>query len=130
MTQPAEPTPAFPQTGHTITQAAGPPPPPVIAPAPDSRLEQLSAQYTALKPEADRIAAALKAVTDGIKAELVAAAPGHENIVLRSPCLVAPLRLSAVESWRFDSKRCKAEDPEVYVRFAKKSISWRLESAA
>lgn len=91
------------------------------------RLEQLLAQYDLVKAEAAKAEEALKAITDGIKQELMAAAPeGETDIRVDSPDLTRPLRLQAVESWRVDSKKLKAEAPETYVRYATKSVSWRL----
>lgn len=101
---------------------------PAITPQPDSRLEQLVAQYDDAKDAADAAAERLKTLTDGIKAETTAAAPGVDKITIESPDLRKPLNLSFVESWRVDAKRMKTEDPLTYVRWAKKSAgSWKLE---
>lgn len=100
----------------------------VVRPDPDTRLEQLTAQYDMAKAEADKAASTLKAVTDAIKLELASAAPGETSIDLVSDLLAAPLRLVAVESWRVDAKKLKAEAPETYVRYAKKSTSWTLRA--
>lgn len=95
---------------------------------PESRLEALLAQYDLAKAEAEKAAESLKAITDGIKAELAAAAPeGETDIRVDSPDLAQPLRLSAVTSWRVDATKLKAEAPETYVRYAKQSTAWRLE---
>ncbi len=92
------------------------------------RLEQLLAQYDLAKAEAAKAAESLKAITDGIKAELAAVAPGETDIRVDSPDLAKPLRLQAVTSWRVDATKLKAEDPETYVRYAKQSTAWRLEA--
>lgn len=97
-----------------------------VTPNPDTRLEQLAAQYDQAKAEADKAAGALKAITDAIKVELTLSAPGQNSIDLASDLLAQPLRLMAIESWRVDAKKLKAEDPETYVRYAKKSTSWSL----
>jgi hypothetical protein len=91
-----------------------------------SRLDALLASYDDLKARADEAAERLKAVTDGIKAELTAATPGAQKIVVNHPALSAPLGLSYVERWDLDTKRMKAEDPATYVRYARKGGSWRL----
>jgi hypothetical protein len=93
---------------------------------PGSRLEDLLAMYAYLKPAADETADRLKSVTDAIKAELAAVAPGAAQVEVSHEVLAQPLRLSYVESWRLDTKRLKAEDPGVYVRYAIKSGSWQL----
>ena len=103
----------------------------VIQPVPDSRLEQLLAQYDLAKAEADKAAETLKAIADGVKAELAAQlaaqlAEGETAIEVASDLLARPLRLSHVESWRVDAKKLKTEDPLTYVRYATKSSSWKL----
>lgn len=109
-------------TGPQIEQ-----PPRVIEPAPDSRLEQLLAQYDLAKAEAEKAAEALKAISDGVKAELAAQlAEGETALEVTSDLLARPLRLSNVESWRVDAKKLKAEDPVTYVRYAVQGHSWRL----
>lgn len=103
-----------------------------VRPDPGTRLAALHAQYPALKAEADAGAERLKACTDGIKAELGAQLPeGAIRGLLRDPAGQAPpLALTYSETWRFDSRRFKAEDPETYVRYAKKSGSWALRVAS
>jgi hypothetical protein len=93
---------------------------------PGSRLDDLLATYAELKPAADETATRLKAITDAIKAELTAAAPGAQQIDVTHEALVAPLRLSYVESWSLDTKRLKAEDPATYVQYARKGGRWEL----
>jgi hypothetical protein len=103
----------------------------IIEPCLDSRLEQLAAQYDMAKAEAEKAANDLKAITDAIKFELMNEAPeGETSIELQSPDLAHPLRLTAVESWRVDAKKLKAEDPLTYVRYAKKSTSWTLRAVS
>lgn len=100
-------------------------PPRHITAEPDTRLEQLLAAYTGAKAAADAAAAELKTITDGIKAELATRAPGESKVAVSSatgPSLV----LSAIEQWRIDAKRMKAENPELYVEWAVKSTSWQL----
>ncbi|HSV38713.1 MAG TPA: hypothetical protein VLI04_08135 [Nocardioidaceae bacterium] len=103
--------------------------PHIVVASTGTRLEQLHASYADLKAQADEAAKRLKAVTDGIKAELAAAEPGQERVELRSP-VGPPLRMSYVESWRFDSKRLKTERPDLYVVYAVKGGSWQLRTVA
>jgi hypothetical protein len=103
----------------------------VTAPVPaGSRLEDLLAVYAQLKPQADELATRLKSVTDGIKAELQAAAPEARKIDVAHPALAQPLRLSYVESWRLDSKKLKAENPALYVQYALKGGKWELRGVS
>lgn len=108
-----------------------PPPPviPMIQPEPDSRLEQLAAEYWALKPLADEYAERLETIKNGLKAEMAAAAPGQSEVLLSCQYLPSPLRLTARSSWRLDTKALKSEAPELYVKYARRSTSWRLELA-
>lgn len=101
--------------------------PATVRPEPDSRLDQLSAQYDLVKAEAEKAAGALKAVTDAIKLELSQLAPDATSVDLDSDHLARPLRLNAVTSWRVDANKLKAEDPETYVRYAKQSTAWTLK---
>lgn len=104
--------------------------PRVVAPEGDSRLEQLAAQYDELKAAADEAAKAFDAVKDGIKAELSQLAPGESDVVLTSALLDAPLRMSQRVSWGLNTKALKAEQPELYVKYATQRTSWRLEVAS
>lgn len=100
-----------------------------VEPTPGSRLEQMHAAYADAKAAADDATEKLKAITDAIKLELSQAAPeGATKVDLVGPG--PSLRLSWSETWRFDSRRFKAEDPETYVRYAKKSGAWTLRAAA
>jgi hypothetical protein len=93
---------------------------------PGSRLNDLLATYAVLKPQADEVAARLKAVTDGIKTELMASAPEARRIDVDHAALAQPLRLSYVESWRLDTKKLKADDPATYVKYAVQGGKWEL----
>lgn len=57
---------------------------------PGSRLDDLLATYAELKPQADEAASRLKTVTDAIKAELAAAAPGAQRVDVQHVALVMP----------------------------------------
>lgn len=101
-----------------------------VVPPADSRLEQLHAQYATAKAEADRANEILDAIKDAIKLEVTQLAPdGEQKIDLRSEHGPA-LRLAYSETWRFDSTRFKKDNPEAYVRYAKKSGSWSLRTVA
>lgn len=113
-------------TEHPIIHAEAPT---RVVPPAGSRLEQLHAAYPAAKAKAEAAAAELKAITDGLKVELTAGAPEAHKIALvgeQGP----PLSLVYSESWRVDARKLKAEDPETYVRYAKKSGSWTLKAVA
>lgn len=98
----------------------------VVQPEPDSRLSALLAEYEQAKPAADEAEKRLKTITDAIKAELTAAAPGATEIDVAGH---VPVHLSGREEWRLDTKALKAEDPQTYVRFARKSTKWVLTRA-
>lgn len=99
----------------------------LVEPPAESRLAQLHSAYEGAKAQADAAAAALKAITDAIKLELSQAAPEVARVDLRTPG-APPLRLTYSESWRVDARKLKADDPETYVRYAKKSGSWTLRA--
>jgi hypothetical protein len=101
-------------------------PVPAVQPAPGSRLDDLLAVYAGLKPQADEISTRLKTVTDAIKSELMTAAPGAQRVDVAHEALAQPLRLSYVETWTLDTKRLKAENPALYVTYARKGGSWQL----
>ena len=115
------------------TQDFGPLPGAVdVRPEAGTRLAELHAQYSDLKAQADAAAERLKACTDGIKAEIAAQLPdGSTRGLLRDPAGQAPpLALTYAERWSVDSRKLKAEDPEMYVRYAKKSGAWSLRVAS
>lgn len=67
------------------------------------------------------------AITDAIKLELTQAAPEDRKIALVGNA-GSTLRLTYVESWWIDSRKLKAEDPETYVQYARKSGTWTLRA--
>jgi hypothetical protein len=107
------------------------PRPRAVQPDPTSRLAQLHAAYADAKAAVDAAGDALKAITDAIKVELTSVDPNERRfeLVPAHGVTAVPLRLTYTESWRLDSTRMKKEDPETYVRYAKKSGSWRLAPA-
>ena len=100
-------------------------PAPVVRPALGSRLDALAAEYAQLQPQVEALNERLKAVSDGIKTEL--AGTGAEATLLSSPHLPFLLKVALTERWVMDSKRLKAEHPALWVTYAKKSHSWRLD---
>lgn len=112
----------------TTEQTTTEPPVEHVVAGPGTRLEQLQASYADAKAAADEAAERLKGITDGIKAELAAAMPeGAQKVELVGG--VGPaMRLTYAESWRVDARKLKAEDPETYVRYAKKTGSWTLRA--
>ncbi|SOD72760.1 hypothetical protein SAMN05892883_2104 [Jatrophihabitans sp. GAS493] len=99
---------------------------PSVTPDINSRLDQLLLSYDEAKRDADEAKKRVEEITNGIKFELAQARPGEAEIVVTSPHLARPLKMQAIESWRIDSTRLKAENPALYVTYAKKSTSWKL----
>jgi hypothetical protein len=114
----------------SVAAAAVPPTKPApttVEAKPDTRLAQLSAQYDLAKAEVDKATETLKAITDGIKAELVKSAPGASDVRLRAEGLERPLRLLEVTARRVNSQRLKAEQPAIWATYSDESTSFRLE---
>lgn len=123
MSQPSSPS-------APVGSAPPKPPPPVVRPAPESRLEQLTARYDeAKKAEKEKKAEAAE-ITDAIKAELTRLHPGVPEMLLHSPYLSAPLQLQNVSTVRFDVKSCKEQNPIIYSAYAKFSTQWVLKRIA
>ncbi len=101
----------------------------VVVPEAGSRLDQLAAMYDSLYSKNVETGERLQACKDGIKAELAAARPGSNSVVLSSPHLSEPLRLCAKTSWRVDTKVLKTEYPAIYAYAAKQSTTWELRRA-
>jgi hypothetical protein len=91
------------------------------------RLAQLTALYDAAKNAADDAAAALKAVTDGIKAEVAEAVPGGTDFTIVSGDLALPLTLKLVRSERVDTKLLRAMLGDRYSSVCKMSQAWTLK---
>jgi hypothetical protein len=101
----------------------------LVVTAPEgSRLAQLQASYDALKAAVTEAKERYETLTEAIKAELATAHPGVPGITLAGGPGMPVLQLTWVESWRFDSKRFKEDDPLTYVRYAKKSEHWELRA--
>ena len=115
-----------PSPSEPVASAPPKPPPPLVRPEPESRLEQLTARYDEVKKAEKAAKDAAQELTDAIKAELTRLCPGAPEILLHSAYLSAPLQLKNIPTVRFDAKRCKAEYPIVYSAFAKFGSEWRL----
>jgi hypothetical protein len=92
------------------------------------QLEALRAEYAEAKAAADAAAERLKAVKAKLQTALTEATNGAYRASLHVPGY-KPLNLTYVESWRLDTKALQAAQPAVYVEFAKRSGSWRLEES-
>lgn len=116
-------------TENAPEQAPVPTPVPQVKPRSNSELAQLHALYADAKSRAASAAEDLKTITDAIKLKLSESSPGAAKVdLIPANGVDAPaLRLNYVESWRVDARKLKAENPEVYVQYAKKSGSWRLD---
>lgn len=102
----------------------------MTAPQPtDPELDALYAEYNKLKPTFDELKERFEAVKQAIKVKLTAANPGQTRIDIDHPALAAPLKLIYVPRWDLNTKRMKAEDPELYVRYAEKGGRWELRPA-
>jgi len=93
-----------------------------------SRLIELRGRYAAAKQAADAAAETLKTATNKLKSALTEASGGAYRVTLKVEGF-KPLNLTYVESWRINTKRFKAEQPAVYVEYAERSGSWRLEQS-
>lgn len=93
----------------------------------NERLAQLHAAYDEAAAQYDAASSHFDAIKTGIKAELAALAPEGATRLALTGDHGPTLSLTHSESWRVDSRKLKAEDPETYVRFAKKSESWTLK---
>lgn len=91
------------------------------------RLAQLVALYDAAKDAADDAAEALKAITDGIKAETSSAVPGGTDFTIVSGDLALPLTLKLVRSERVDTKLLRAMLGDRYSSVCKPSQAWTLK---
>ena len=116
---------------ETVPTAPVPQQPAVVKSRKGSRLAALLDAYPAAKAMADEAAAQLKAITDGIKLEASQQAPDQPKVTIcpAGGSEAPTLELDYRESWRIDSRKLKAEDPETYVRYAKKSGAWYLNVA-
>ncbi len=106
------------------------PAPVTLTARPGSRLEELQASYDSAKAAKEDAVARFDALTTAIKVEMAAAAPpGTTDITLDSASGLPRLRLKWLMPYRFDSKRFKAEHPDIYVRYEVRGGNWTLRQA-
>lgn len=98
---------------------------PEVTPERGSRLAQLAADYELAKAEAEESKARFEELKNELKAELRGVHPEADRIELTS--VPVPLTVKRVVAWKIDSKLLKAERPEVWVSYAHKTESWRLD---
>lgn len=116
------------ETQQETQQEAPPVPIPVLVPEPESRLDQLMAQIDPAKAATAAAQEREKEITDAIKAEAERLTPpGAPAVIIRSPHAALPWKFGPRESWTLDSKGLKKADPAMWVRWAKKTVSWRLD---
>lgn len=88
-------------------------------------LRDLRARYADLKAAKDKATEEF----DAVKAKLQTALSEASGGAYRSTLLVPgfkPMTLIYTEPWRVDSKRLKAEQPAIYVQYAKQGSQWTL----
>jgi len=102
-------------------------PPFQVSAQPGSRLEELLASYESAKAAAEEAASRFEAIKDAIKAETTAACPeGTTRASITGTPGLPKLKLAWMTPYRFDSKRFKEEQPEMYVRYEKKIGFWEI----
>lgn len=100
-----------------------------VEPERDSRLEQLLAQYDAVKSAAEEAKKRFEDLKAEIKNELSFAAPGQQKVRVESTYLNQSLQMICRGAWKLDSRSLKAEEPDVWVRYAERKFTWYLEAA-
>lgn len=94
-----------------------------------TRLEELLAGYESAKAAFEDAKSRLDALTAALRNEMTASAPkGTATVVLSGAPGLPRLRLSWKAPWRFDSKRFKADHPELYVRYEVRGGHWELRA--
>lgn len=106
-------------------------PPAFRVPAgPDSHLEQLLVMYDEAKAAADAANTRLEDLKTSLKARLSAVVPeGTTRISADAARLGLAYNMTWVERTDVDTKRMRAEAPDVYEQFARKSGRWELRRA-
>lgn len=122
------PTPVDPAPDTTAQPATAPDkaPPAVLPASPDSRLASLVADYCALKPEFDKLAAQLKEITDAIKSESRTACPRVWGIDIYLPGAPRPLKVRGRKHRTFDVKAYRADHPVDYVTYCTWPERWEV----
>lgn len=93
--------------------------------APQLPLVQLRAQYDYLKKVRDAAVEEFETVKAKLQTALSEASGGAYRSTLLVPGF-KPMTLIYTEPWRVDSKRLKAEQPAIYVQYAKQGSQWTL----
>lgn len=104
--------------------------PPVVVDVADTTaahgdLWDLRTEYAAAKDASAAAEERLKAVKSKLQTALSEATNGAYRSELRVPGF-KPMTLIYTEPWTLDSKRLKAEQPAVYVEYARRSERWTL----
>lgn len=105
--------------------------PPVVVEAEPHNLNQTSelydlrGRYAELKAAKDKATEEFDAVKGKLQTALAEASGGALRAELRVPGF-KPMTLIYTEPWRVDSKRLKAEQPAIYVQYAKQGSQWTL----
>jgi hypothetical protein len=94
----------------------------------DNVFGYLRAEYAEAKQAADAAEERLKAAKGKLQTALSEATNGALRSALHVPGY-KPLTLTYGERWTVDSKRLKAEQPLVYVTYAKLGHSWTLQES-
>ena len=94
-------------------------------PAGTEHLTDLRREYAAAKDASTSAEERLKAVKSKLQAAIAEASNGAYRAELRVPGY-KPMTLVYTEPWTLDSKALKAEQPAVYVQYAKRGSRWTL----
>lgn len=90
-----------------------------------SRLADLRDEYAMAKDQSGIAEERLKAAKSKLQAAIAEASGGAYRVELRVPGY-KPVTLVYTEPWTLDSKALKAEQPAVYVQYAKRGQRWTL----
>lgn len=115
------------QSEHIPHPSSVPAQPPILNYAGGSELEQLHAEYVEAKAAESAAKARAGAVVNRLKVALTQAFPDAQHMRLAGPG-GPTLTLDAVTSWKFNSVKLKAADPELYVRYAYQQTAWVLKT--
>jgi hypothetical protein len=94
----------------------------------DVALTQMRAEYAEAKQAAEAAEERFKAAKGKLQTALSEATNGALRSALHVPGY-KPLTLTYGERWTVDSKRLKAEQPLVYVTYAKLGSNWTLQES-
>lgn len=126
--QPGSGVPTFVHEGDWLSCHGCNPPKVVDAVTAEGRwvdLKDLRAAYAKAKDARDAATERFDAVKSKLQAALSEASGGAYRAELQVPGF-KPMTLVYTEPWTLDTKRLKAEQPAVYVEFAKQGTRWTL----